>query len=84
METICGYTNMQRTMVVTTYKDIANNIHRVFMETAGECMQNAAEEISEENLPEDAIANVAISAGTWQRRRYSSLNGTVTIIVFRF
>ena len=85
METFCGYMNMPRPMAITTYNDIVKNIHGVYMETAAESMQYAAEEIREENLAEefseDAIGNVAISADdTWQRRGYFSLNEAVTII----
>ena len=42
-----GYMNMPRPMAVTTY-DIVKNIHGVYMETAAESMQCAAEEIREE------------------------------------
>ena len=77
--------NMPPPMSVTTYNDIINTIHNNYMEVANKSMQDAAQDIRQQELKdeysEDAIVNIDISAdGTWQRRGYASLNGAVTII----
>ena len=80
MESFMKVMNSPPPMDSKTYRKIYDKLHGAYTESAKESMKFAAEEINV--IPdEDGVKDVRASFdGSWQRRGFSSMNGTVACI----
>lgn len=71
--------NMPPPMSKSTFQSNLGVIYNSYLKVANGSMHKAAEKVNDN--PDNAIKDVTVSVdGTWQRRRYASLNGVVTAI----
>ena len=69
--------NLPKPMAATSYEKTVSSLLKASHEVAEETMKEAAEELKDG----DEVKDVGISAdGSWQRRGFSSLNGTYTAL----
>ena len=80
LKTLCGYMNILPPMTSKTFSNIQDdNLVPAFIKATEVNMKNAADELR--SGKKDEIINTTISTdGSWQRRRFSSLNGLVAVI----
>ena len=80
LETFTSLMNLPKSVTANNYDKIINKLVKTSKAVAVIKMQDACEELRADSSS-DAIKDVEVSPdGTWQRRRYSSLNGVVTVI----
>lgn len=79
LSTFCGFMNLPPPMNKTSFNDLQEKLHDLYLKAADISMESAANELKKND--DDPITNITVSCdGTWQKRGFSSMNGVVTII----
>lgn len=79
IEKFTALMNLPKPMTQKSYEKLVSSLLKAAQEVAEETMNDAANELKDDSA--DDVTDVGISAdGSWQRRGYSSLNGTYTAI----